>query len=250
MKIDLTDKTALITGATRGIGKEVADCFLEAGARLILTGTNPEEISAKNNALAENGIENITYMHGDFSSLESIKRFGEQLAGIDKIDICVNNAGTNIIMDFLDTGVDDFISLNNINLVAPYEILRVVGKKMMDNNYGRIVNVASIWSVVSRHGRSMYATSKHALVGLTKTLAIEWAPNNVLVNAVSPGFTLTELTRVTNTMQQLENIAQVIPAKRMAEPIEIARLILFLCSDLNTYITGQNITIDGGYTIV
>ena len=96
----------------------------------------------------------------------------------------------------------------------------------------------------------MYSSSKNALVGMTKTLAVEWASSNVLVNAVSPGFTLTELTKTTNTKEQLIDLENKIPARRMAQPIEIARTIAFLCSDLNTYITGQNIIIDGGYTNV
>ena len=96
----------------------------------------------------------------------------------------------------------------------------------------------------------MYTSSKNALVGLTKTLAVEWASQNVLVNAVSPGFTLTELTKTTNTKEQLIELQNKIPIGRLADPVEIAKLVAFLCSDLNTYITGQNIIIDGGFTNV
>ena len=96
----------------------------------------------------------------------------------------------------------------------------------------------------------MYTTSKHALVGLTKTLAVEWAPYNVLVNAVSPGFTMTELTKSTNTEEEIKNIAKLIPINRFAETYEIASAIIYLASSLNTYITGQNIIVDGGYTNV
>lgn len=250
MNITLENRIALITGATRGIGKQIADCFSDAGAGLILTGTKPEEIEKLNSSLAGKGIQNVKYLQVDFADFESTGKFLEKLSAIPKIDICVNNAGINIINDFVDTQTDDFKTINNINLMAPFEILRVAGKKMLDNNYGRVVNIASIWSIISRQGRSMYSTSKHAIVGLTKTLAVEWAAHNVLVNAVSPGFTLTELTKNTNSPEQLEEIKKAIPAKRMADPIEVARLILFLCSDLNSYITGQNIAIDGGYTVI
>jgi 3-oxoacyl-[acyl-carrier protein] reductase len=250
MKIDLNHRTALITGATRGIGKATADCFYEAGANLILTGTKKEEIDRLNAELSAQGVDRKQYVQVDFADAASTKHFLEQLDAFGTIDICVNNAGVNKIMDFVDTTYDDFKWLQTINLEVPYRILKVLGPKMIANQYGRIVNIASVWSVVTRHGRSMYTTSKTALVGLTKTLAVEWAQHNVLVNAVSPGFTLTELTKNTNTVEQLHVIEKMIPAKRMADPIEMARAITFLCSDFNTYLTGQNITIDGGYTNV
>jgi 3-oxoacyl-[acyl-carrier protein] reductase len=250
MLIDFTNKTALITGATRGIGKSVADCFYGAGANLILTGTKQEEVEKLNAENKKNGIRNIEYIQADFSDPESTGKFLSKLDQFERIDICVNNAGVNKIADFTDTTIEDFNWINEINVNVPYKILKIVGPKMITNGYGRVVNVASIWSVITRPGRSMYTSSKNALVGLTKTLAIEWASHNVLVNAVSPGFTLTELTKSTNTLEQLEAIEKMIPAKRMAEPDEIARVIAFLCSELNTYLTGQNITIDGGYTNV
>ena len=250
MHIDFNNKTALITGATRGIGKSIAECFYNAGANLILTGTKQEEVDRLNEKNLRLGIQNIHYLQADFSDPVSTAVFLDKLNGFKKIDICVNNAGVNRINDFMDTSIEDLNWINNINLNVPYKILKIVGSKMLENNYGRIINVASIWSVVTRPGRSMYTLSKNALVGLTKTLAVEWASNNIMVNAVSPGFTLTELTRTTNTQEQLEAIEKIIPVKRMAEPVEIARVITFLCSDFNTYLTGQNITIDGGFANV
>jgi 3-oxoacyl-[acyl-carrier protein] reductase len=250
MDINFTNKIALITGATRGIGRSIARSLYDAGANLILTGTKAEEIEKLNQEIQKKGITNIQYIQADFSDSISTRLFLERIEEYDRIDICVNNAGVNKINDFTDTTVDDFTWIHDINLKVPYQILKVIGPKMITHNYGRIVNIASIWSVVTRHGRSMYTSSKNALVGLTKTLAVEWASHNVLVNAVSPGFTLTELTKTTNTPEQLHAIEDIIPAKRMAQPVEIARVIAFLCSDLNTYLTGQNITIDGGYTNV
>lgn len=250
MEINFTNKTVLITGATRGIGKSIADCFHNAGARLILTGTRQEEVDRLNEENRLKGIENVLYLQADFSDSNSTSLFLKKLDNFEQIDVCINNAGVNIVSDFLSTKIEDFKWIQEINVNVPYEILKIVGPKMIAKKYGRVVNVASIWSVITRPGRSMYATSKNALIGLTKTLAVEWAEYNVLVNAVSPGFTLTELTKSTNTKEQLDSLKQLIPAKRMADPMEIANLIAFLCSDLNTYLTGQNITIDGGYTNV
>lgn len=250
MKIDFTGKTALITGATRGIGKAIAECMGNAGATLILTGTKQEEIESYNNHFQEKGINNIKYIQVDFSNTDSTKLFLEKIEEYPQIDICINNAGVNKINNFELTTTDDLKWINDINIIAPYNILKVVGPKMVKQNYGRIVNIASIWSVINRPGRSLYSLSKNAIVGLTKALAIEWADKNILVNAVSPGFTLTELTKNTNSEEQLEAIKNCIPIKRIANPDEIAKVVAFLCSDLNTYLTGQNIIVDGGYTNV
>jgi 3-oxoacyl-[acyl-carrier protein] reductase len=250
MKICFNNKTVLITGATRGIGKTLSEYMYNAGANLILTGTKQQEIDKLNAENQKKEIFNIKYLQADFSNSDSINLFLIKLEEFEYIDVCINNAGVNIINDFIDTSIEDFDRINDINLNVPYKILKVVGPKMLKNNYGRVVNVASIWSVVTRQSRSMYTTTKSALVGLTKAIATEWASNNIMVNAVSPGFTMTELTKKTNSIEQIEAITKIIPAQRMAEAIEIARVIAFLCSDLNTYLTGQNIVIDGGYTNV
>lgn len=248
MKLDFSNRTVLITGATRGIGKSIADVLYSLGGNLILTGTNKNEITQLNNDILKNNTLNRKFIQVDFSCEESTAIFLAELNKIPKIDVCINNAGVNKIDNFNDTSIEDYDWLHSINLKAPYQILKVVGPKMISNNYGRIVNIASIWSVVTRPGRSLYTMTKSALVGLTTTLAIEWASQNVLINSVSPGFTLTELTKTTNTPQQLSEIEKLIPVQRIADPIEIARVVAFLCSDFNTYLTGQNIIVDGGYT--
>lgn len=250
MNIDYTNRTVLITGATRGIGKSIVDVLRRCNANLILTGTNRSEIDALNTELKEKNLTSIQYMQADFSNEASTNTFLNELNKINKIDVCINNAGVNKIADFIDSTYEDFKWLSDINLNVPFKILKLVGPKMIANKYGRVINIASIWSIIARPGRSMYSTSKNALVGLTKTLAVEWASKNILVNAVSPGFTLTELTKSTNTEEQLKAISEIIPAKRLADPNEMANVIAFLCSDLNTYLTGQNITIDGGFTNV
>jgi 3-oxoacyl-[acyl-carrier protein] reductase len=248
LEIDLTGRTALVTGATQGIGESIAELFQKAGANLILTGTKNSEIELLNRENSKIGIPTIRYLQLDLADEASTQLFLKDLTKYSPIDICVNNAGINIVSDFENTTEHDFDLINQINLRGPYQLLKAVTPMMVANKFGRIVNVASIWSVVTRGGRSLYTTSKNGLVGLTKTLAVELAPHNILVNAVSPGFTLTELTKRTNSAQELNSIASNIPIGRMANPAEIANLIVFLCSDLNSYITGQNITIDGGYT--
>lgn len=119
---------------------------------------------------------------------------------------------------------------------------------MKAQNYGRIVNIASIWSVINRPGRSSYGISKNAIHGLTKALSIELAQYNIMVNSVSPGFTMTELTKTTNTKEQLVELAGRVAAHRLAEPQEQANVVAFLCSEQCSYMTGQNLVVDGGYT--
>ena len=130
------------------------------------------------------------------------------------------------------------------------KLLRAFVSSMKKHQYGKIVNIGSIWGIVSKPGRTTYSAAKHGIHGITKTLAVELAEYNVLVNTVSPGFTLTELTRKNNTEEQIAQIAENIPMRRMAEPKEIADVVCYLVSERNTYITGQLIAVDGGYTSI
>lgn len=245
--IDLNGKIALITGGTRGIGKAISELFVTAGANILVTGTKKDEIEALNRT-EQTG--KITYLYLDFTSEESITNFINKTIPQYHIDILINNAGINKIDLNIKTTDSDFDLLNDVNLKGPYILTREVAKQMKIKGYGRIVNITSIWSVVSRSGRSLYSLTKWGIIGLTKTLSIELAENNILVNSVAPGFTNTDLTESTNSKEELNIINSLIPMKRMAEPIEIANLVAFLSSNLNTYITGQNIVIDGGYTNV
>ena len=246
--IDLREKTALVTGGTMGIGAAIASELHKAGADLIITGVEKISIIEElNENKRKEGINNVQYINVDFANNDSIDNFFNFLDAQNKIDICINNAGTNRnnLIDEINT--KDFDLLLDVNLKAPFLITRFLSKKMKEANYGRIVNIASIWSIKSRPGRAAYTISKSGIVGLTKTSSIELAPNTILVNAVSPGFTMTELTMKTLPEKEFKELESLVPLKRFAQPEEIAKLVLFLVSDLNTYITGQNIAIDGGY---
>ncbi len=251
IKIDLSGKTALVTGGTMGIGAAIATELHNAGAGLILTGVESQDFIDKlNKKILNKGIDNIFYIHVDFTNEDSISNFFKFLDSQSKIDICVNNAGTNRNNPIDEIKIEDYNLLLDVNLKAPFLITRYLSKRMKIAHYGRIVNVASIWSIKSRPGRAAYTITKSGLVGLTKTSSIELAPYNILVNAVSPGFTLTELTMKTLPEKEFNELKSVVPAKRFAQPEEIAKAVLFLVSDLNTYITGQNIAIDGGFSNV
>ena len=248
MLLDFTGKTALITGATRGIGKAIADTLYASGATVYLTGTRQEEIDSLNKEVHSASIERKHYMCVDLSYNDSVEAFLKELNNIERIDICVNNAGINIVRDFCEVPYDEFLKVQNVNVFGPRRILNVVVPKMKTYKYGRIVNIASIWSVINRPGRSSYGISKNAIHGLTKALSVELAAYNIMVNSVSPGFTMTELTVRTNTEEQLAGLSNRIAARRLATPQEQANVVTFLCSEQNSYMTGQNLVVDGGYT--
>lgn len=238
----------LITGATRGIGKETAELFLEQGAKVYITGTsdNPSQKLLEELKL----LGEVEYLKANFSSELGIVSFIEKLKTISRIDVCVNNAGINLLHEIENISDEDYDKVLSVNLHAPVKICRYLANVMGKQGYGRIVNVASIWSVITKPMRGIYTISKNAIIGLTETMAIEMAPKGVIVNAISPGFTLTELTKNTNTESEISEIEKNIPIKRLATPKEMGQVILFLSSKENSYMTGQNIVVDGGFTNV
>jgi len=246
MNIGFKNKTILITGATRGIGRQIAMDFEAEGANLVLTGTSPAEIK-KLNLQAEEKKRAVRYLHADFLDKESLKRFLRIIRSLP-IDICVNNAGINRI-DFLeDVKESHWQDIVDVNLSAPYRILQTIIPGMKKRGYGRIVNISSIFGIVSRAKRSVYSMTKSALLAMTRTLAIELAPHGILVNAVSPGFVMTDLTKKILGKKEQRALANQIPLQRFASPCEISKAVLFLASEQNSYLTGQNIVVDGGYT--
>jgi len=247
VKVDFHAQVVLVTGATRGIGKQIALDFAGLGARLILTGTQQSQSDALNQALKERGKNWGRYYCVDFAKRESMEAFLRELGHLERIDVCINNAGINRIDYLEEIKEDDWDDIITINLKAPFMITRAVSKIMKRNHYGRIINIASVFGVTSREKRSVYSASKFGLRGLTVAGSNELAKFNVLVNTVSPGFVLTDLTKSTLSEKEVNELIKRIPVGRFAAPEEISRTVLFLASELNTYITGQNIIVDGGY---
>jgi len=247
MKIDFEGQVVLVTGATRGIGRQTADDFAELGAELILTGTIEDEINALNRSIEELENPPKKYYCVNFLDANSTEKFLGELRDYTRIDVCVNNAGINRI-DYIDeTKTKDWDDIIAVNLKAPFLVTREISKIMKKNGYGRIVNIGSIFGSISREKRSIYSSSKFGLRGLTVASSNELARHNILVNTVSPGFVLTELTKNILSEEEMAELAAHVPMGRLAEPGEISKVVLFLASGFNTYITGQNIIVDGGY---
>ena len=219
----MTEKTALITGSTGGIGK-----YLVSSLKEDVTVVSP------------------TRKELDLSSNSSINNY---ISSLDiPIDIIVNCAGIHKAGNCEDLTEYDFQNVLQINLIAPFQIISGLAKGMKERKYGRILNISSIWSIVSKEKRSIYSASKSGLDGLTRTLALELAPFNILVNSIAPGYVDTKMIKLYNSEKELEKIKKIIPLGRFAKPSEIGELAKFLCSEKNSYITGQIIPIDGGYT--
>jgi 3-oxoacyl-[acyl-carrier protein] reductase len=246
--IDLTGRSAVVTGGTRGIGLAITRRLAECGAEVIATGTAslpPDQVTG----LAEEGLS-VTYAQLDLLHEDSLASFAETLRARAHLDILVNNAGINQIIEVDEIAPADYDRLHRVNLRGPLVLSGAAVVPMRRGSWGRIVNIASIWATITKPGRAMYTASKFGLVGMTKTLAVENARFDILANAVSPGFTLTELTASMLSSDEIDNLAAQVPINRFAEPSEMANVVAFLCSPLNTYLTAQNITVDGGFTSI
>jgi 3-oxoacyl-[acyl-carrier protein] reductase len=219
-------RVALVTGASRGIGRAVATRFEELGARVLA----PPRIEL------------------DLADSASVDRY---LARLDQpIDILVNDAGVNRLAGLVETDDDLLRDTLEVNLIAPLRLARALAPAMAERGWGRVVNVTSVWTVVAKERRLPYIVSKTALNGLTRAMAVEFGSRGVLVNAVAPGFVMTEMTTRNNTPEQLQVIAEGVPLRRLAEPDEIAELVAFLASGRNSFMTGQVLVCDGGYSVV
>jgi len=219
----LKNKNILLTGGSRGIGKAIRSALESEGVNCIAPSRSELDIS------------DLSSIEAFFSSLDV------------ELDGLVNNAGINIISPVETINDVDTEQMIKINLIAPLKLIRHTVKGMRNKQSGKIVNISSIWGVRSKENRSLYSLTKFGLNGVTKSLAHELGPDNILINSVAPGYVNTEMTNQNVPEDIQKEIAETIPLGRFANPDEIAKLVLFLLSDDNTYITGQTIVIDGGF---
>lgn len=244
MNINFKNKKILVTGGTNGIGASIAFLFSQNGGDVYVTGTSDKSFARFKERFPD--IE-VKFLMADFSDLKQLKKL---LAEIEKIsfDIIINNAGINKINPIGDIELDDWQLVQNVNVRAPFLISQAAVKSMRSKKWGRIVNIASVFGVVTKEKRLSYTTSKSALIGMTKTMALELASDNILVNAVSPGFIDTELTRKMLGPEGIKEMVSKVPMKKLGTTDDVANFILFLSSENNSFMTGQNVILDGGFT--
>ncbi len=242
--MDFRGKVALVTGSTRGIGKAIAVAFAERGATVVVTGRDrgTAEIVANN---IRNEFEVEAYGFGlDLSGdIESVWKEIKQTVGT--VDILVNNAGITKDNLFIRMKDEEWQQVIDVNLTGTYKITKLVVKDMIKKRYGRIINISSIIGFIGNIGQVNYATTKAGLIGFTKSLAKEVASRNITVNAVAPGFIETEMTE-SLPVEIKESYLKQIPLDRFGKPQDVANVVLFLASDLSSYITGETIHVNGG----
>ena len=242
MRIDLTGRSALVTGSTRGIGRAIAETLASCGARVAIVGRDAAkaaEVAAHVSPEARGFACDVS----DVASVTALVAAAEQAFG--SIDILVNNAGLtrdNIMLRLKD---DDWDSVIDANLRGAFVAIRAATRGMMKRRWGRIINIASIVGIVGNKGQSNYAASKAGLIGLTKSVAKEFASRNILANAIAPGFIDTDMTGAM-TAEARAALMGNIPLERLGTPADIASMVAFLASDHASYITGQVLVVDGG----
>ena len=243
---DLTGRKALITGATGGIGEEIARALHARGAIVGLHGTRKEKLEA---LAAELG-DRVFIFPANLSDRDEVKALGQKAeAEMGGVDILVNNAGITKDGLFVRMSDEDWDAVIEVNLTAVFRLTRELTHAMMKRRYGRIINITSVVGVTGNPGQANYCASKAGMIGFSKSLAQEIASRNVTVNCVAPGFIESAMTGKLNDKQK-EGILGAIPMKRMGTGAEIASSVVFLASSEASYVTGQTLHVNGGMAMI
>ncbi|EAC7824539.1 D-threitol dehydrogenase [Listeria monocytogenes] len=243
---NITDKVAVVTGAASGIGKAMAELFSEKGAYVVLLDIKEDvkDVAAKINP------SRTLALQVDITKKENIEKVVAEIKKVyPKIDILANSAGVALLEKAEDLPEEYWDKTMELNLKGSFLMAQIIGREMIATGGGKIVNMASQASVIALDKHVAYCASKAAIVSMTQVLAMEWAPYNINVNAISPTVILTELGKKAWAGQVGEDMKKLIPAGRFGYPEEVAECALFLVSDAASLITGENLIIDGGYTI-
>jgi len=244
----LKNKVALVTGGTSGIGKMMALALARAGAFVWIVSTrdNADEAISE---IEQQGSEGA-FFQVDVTNSNELETMLSHIYGVSKkIDILVNAAGINLRIPAEDLSLDDWQKTMDINLTAPYQLSQLVVKKMKENDWGRIINIASLQSLRAFDDSIPYGASKGGVMQLTRALAQAYSKNGILVNAIAPGFFHTKLTEsLFQDPEKLKVLAGKTMMNRNGEEEDLFGISVFLCSDANSYITGQTIFLDGGFT--
>ncbi len=247
---ELNGKVAIVTGATKGIGNGVAKCLAEVGANIVVVSRHMNECEATAAEIEKDyGVKALPYQcdvtkNDQIQGLvdAAVKEFG-------KIDILVNNAGIAVTKPAVDLTEDDWDRVLNTNLRGVFFLAQAVGRQMIEQGFGKIINVASMFGLVGDKNILPYLASKGGVVQMTKGLALEWTKFNVQVNAVAPGYAITAINEeVLNNEKVKKALLGKTPMRRYADTKEIASTIIYLASDEASYVTGSVYSVDGGWT--
>jgi 3-oxoacyl-[acyl-carrier protein] reductase len=217
-------RTVLITGGARGIGAAIAAELTARGCTIVAPSRAEMELADP----------------------QSVDRYIADNANL-AVDILINNAGINFLKALAELDAATWSSMMQVNVTAPLRLIQAFAPGMQQRKWGRILNVSSIFGIVTKERRMAYSMTKAAINGMTRTAAVELGPDGVLVNSLCPGYVETALTRQNNSPADIAAIEESIPLRRLAQPQELARAVAFLCSEENTYLTGQSVVVDGGF---